>query len=261
MSQDAQFPINPNLASLAELEALPGIGEGVARKIVAGRPYQKHEDLLAVKGLGERSLERIRPMLVFERHSQEGKPGIEKGTRLDWEETFSDVKENLEERLQSLGWAPSGSSPNSTQVLWLALITGIASVLISVFLSLAILGGINRTLNIGRHEAVRELSSSYDLMETQLMDLGADLESIDQRLKAVEGLSGRMTALETEFEDIREQVDTAIAEVDQLTDEVSAISEEMIRVSGKINLFDAFLEGMRDLIAGLFTPVEESPSP
>jgi len=261
MNQDGKFPIDPNQASVADLVALPGIGKSMAERIVTGRPYQKYEDLLNIKGLGERNLERIRPFLVFKSSAQEVKRGTEKEALPKWEEALSDVRDTLEERLQSLGWAPSGTSPSSTQVLWLALVTGIVSVLVSVFLSLAILGGINRTLNIGRHEAVRELSSNFDLMVSQLLDLGTDLDSIDQRLKAVEGLSGRMTTLETEFEVIREQVDSAIAEVDQLSDEVSAVSEEMERVSGKINLFDAFLEGIRDLIAELFSPFEESPSP
>ncbi len=55
-----------NTATAAELEALPGIGEVMAGKIIAGRPYGRVEDLLLVKGIGEATLEKLRPYLTVE---------------------------------------------------------------------------------------------------------------------------------------------------------------------------------------------------
>ena len=52
--------INVNTATKAELMTLPGIGEVLAEHIIAGRPYAKVEDLLQVKGIGSKTLEKIR---------------------------------------------------------------------------------------------------------------------------------------------------------------------------------------------------------
>jgi competence protein ComEA len=42
--------LNPNTASLAQLDNLPGIGESSARRIVQGRPYRTLDDLVPVLG-------------------------------------------------------------------------------------------------------------------------------------------------------------------------------------------------------------------
>ncbi|HIE09936.1 MAG TPA: ComEA family DNA-binding protein [Armatimonadetes bacterium] len=61
--------VNVNTASERELEALPGIGPVLARRIVEHRkeqgPFKGPEDLLAVKGIGPKKLERIRPYIEF----------------------------------------------------------------------------------------------------------------------------------------------------------------------------------------------------
>ncbi len=49
--------LDVNTASLAELVAINGVGESLAKKIIAGRPYAKPKDLLAVNGISEKKLE------------------------------------------------------------------------------------------------------------------------------------------------------------------------------------------------------------
>ena len=60
--------VNVNTASAAELERLPGVGETVALRIVEHREkngaFKSIEDLMLVRGIGEKSFERIKPYLT-----------------------------------------------------------------------------------------------------------------------------------------------------------------------------------------------------
>lgn len=62
--------VNVNTATLEQLELLPGIGESRARAVIALRKqrggFKRVEELLDVKGIGEASLERLRPYLTVQ---------------------------------------------------------------------------------------------------------------------------------------------------------------------------------------------------
>lgn len=59
-----------NRARPAELELLPGIGPSLARRIVEARtqhgPFKQAKDLLRVKGVGNKTLQKLQPFLRFE---------------------------------------------------------------------------------------------------------------------------------------------------------------------------------------------------
>jgi competence ComEA-like helix-hairpin-helix protein len=60
-------PINLNTATAAELDALPGVGPATAQAIVASRArsrFTSTDDLLDIRGIGEKKLERIRPYVT-----------------------------------------------------------------------------------------------------------------------------------------------------------------------------------------------------
>jgi competence ComEA-like helix-hairpin-helix protein len=62
--------IDVNRAAAADLELLPGVGPTLARRIIEQReargPFRTSEDLLQVRGIGRRTLERLQPLLAFE---------------------------------------------------------------------------------------------------------------------------------------------------------------------------------------------------
>ena len=59
-----KYPINVNTAPASDIEDLPDIGPKIAAAIVAGRPYKSVDDLLRVKGIGPKTLEKIRPKVA-----------------------------------------------------------------------------------------------------------------------------------------------------------------------------------------------------
>jgi competence ComEA-like helix-hairpin-helix protein len=64
----ASFQVDINAADLPELIMLPGIGDTLAQRIIEVRknngPYTKPDDLLEVRGIGIKIMERLRPYVL-----------------------------------------------------------------------------------------------------------------------------------------------------------------------------------------------------
>jgi Helix-hairpin-helix motif len=55
--------VNINTATPEELRSLPGVGAAIAHRIIEGRPYQRSDALLKVKGIGDKNLREMRPFI------------------------------------------------------------------------------------------------------------------------------------------------------------------------------------------------------
>ena len=64
----ASGPLNLNTATVAQLETLPGIGKSTAERILEYREksggFKKIEDLMNVRGIGEKSFLKLKPLVI-----------------------------------------------------------------------------------------------------------------------------------------------------------------------------------------------------
>ena len=69
--------LNLNSATIDELKALPGMTPEIAEAIIEGRPYKIVDELLKIKGIGEKELTKLQDFLEAkppeEENDSEGK--------------------------------------------------------------------------------------------------------------------------------------------------------------------------------------------
>jgi competence ComEA-like helix-hairpin-helix protein len=100
-ARQAPAPLDPNTATRADWDRLPGIGPRLAGAIVGHRaksgPFRGPEDLLAVRGIGPRTLERLDPYLRW----QGTTPGLRRPA--DTKPDLNDVDESFLAAVPGIG--------------------------------------------------------------------------------------------------------------------------------------------------------------
>lgn len=90
--------IDPNTAPEEELDRLPGVGPGLARRIVAtreeGGPFRSLEDLMRVQGIGPSTLRRLAPHLALSLGSG-SRSGLSTSARLEFPPGGADTTDRV----------------------------------------------------------------------------------------------------------------------------------------------------------------------
>ncbi len=139
-----------------------------------------------------------------------------------------------------------------TETIWLVVSVGGLMLIFSLLINLAIIGGINGTLDFNQLQAVEQLENDLSVLEGNLESLASNVSTFDQRITPLEGLSGRMTSVETLMDTLEGDVEDALVSVDAMQSDLETLSNETTRLSGRVDRFDSFLEGMRQLINEIF---------
>lgn len=263
MPDGAPLLVDLNSADIDTLIQLPGVGQAMARRIVDGRPYMSVEDLRRVPGLGETARARLEPHVCFG-------PGSDRQAERERVEAASHEAEAAEigasrtaEAVQVKVKSPDGarSGYSRMETVWVALGASAASLVLSIVLTLAILAGINGTLDMGRNAAVRQLRADLDQAQASLADASANLDSLAGRLQALQGLSGRMTTVEEEVNAMQGEIDEATRSVEGMQSALADLRSTTDELAGRADAFDAFLEGLRRLLGSDTATPSATPGP
>ena len=284
--------VNPNLADSETLRRLPGIGAEIAKRLIEARPFEDVEDLGRVPGLGQRTLERIAPYLTFDsdqgrldgpssdasfEEGFNGRRDLQDGAKPEGDDSQEEVSGSLVETTsaQVKPDEPPREIPKKgaelpapqegysrRESLWLMAGFGVLALIFSVIISLAIVGGINGTLDFRQIAAFRSLQSDVVLLQGNLESLSANLDSMNQRLEALEGLTGRVVTVEEQVDLLQSDVQSALDTVETMQGDIERIDGETARLSEHVATFDTFLQGLREVLNdALGTAPDEAPMP
>ena len=255
--------VNVNDADIETLQQLPGIGEFLAERIIEGRPFSQVEDLLEIQGVGKAKYGRIKSHLeITEIKTVDSELELSAPELLisedgrDQDLSDDEVRRRLEEmgpipKPRVSKRIPSRKTLSRAETLWLVFGVGFIAILLSVITTLVIMAGINNTLDFNRLETIQTIDSILTDLERQLIDLTADLDSIDRRVQPLEGLSGRMMSVEGELGSVQADVDEALFTVGTMQTELEFILTETTRLSEQVVQFDNFLVGLEELMRAI----------
>jgi ribosomal protein S13 len=279
MAEEELLKVDPNTADEEALKDLPGIGRALAEKIIASRPFSGVEDLQKIRGLGKVSLERLKPYLSFAEPEPEKEqetllsPDGQEDIELDASEVLFEAEEGVQPEIEKTvektaekkeSFTPvravrAKGSFSRTETLWVAVGAGFITLVLSVLVNLAIIGGINGTLDFNRLQTVRELESDLSDVKGDLETISLQVRVFEERLTPLEGLTGRVMTVEEQMGSVQEDVTEALSDVESMQADLVELSDETARLTGRVDRFDAFLDGLRQIIAELFaSPSEES---
>lgn len=268
-----------NQADVDALQQLPGIGRSLADKIIAARPLDGVEDLLGIRGLGKATFEGIELLISFPRSKPHNKilPGsdgldvVDSSLKLDQpyslisedgrgQEVRQEGVENALDRIPKSESEVEGSKPairkavtarktlSRAETLWLVFGVGFIAMILAVVTTLVIIGGINETLNFNRLQSVQSIESNLSVLQRDLGSISSELDSLDQRLQPLEGLSGRVVIVEEQVGSLQGVVDDAVITVGSMQADLDWLLTENTRLSDRIIRSDNFLDGLEELM-------------
>ena len=279
--------INLNTAKPDDLTTLPGVGPEMAKRIIAARPYENIEALKQVSGVGPSLFERLAPLVsLADPEDAEEVIYLEATTDTplaETEETFeaedAPAQEPLPEAAQPEDMQeeepkaapipkdkaiiavkepqekPSKTTEGARPVTWgrvLLLTTtfSLGAFIFAVLLTLGIIGTINNGLRYASPSDLHLMSSQLDSLDSQIGVVMDDIENLRTRLDNLEAMSAQVRELEAATEQLN--ADMAIT-----VDLVSGMETQIDELESRTVGFQAFLDGLAELLASVTEPVQE----
>jgi len=248
--------VNLNTATIAELQALPGIGPAYAQRIIEHRqrkePFTDSAQIKDVQGIGEALYARINDRLTVGEEisgqvSTEEVEPTEEGVELVGQEVEPSGEEaELAGEKAELTREATGSEhetkttkqPFTIGGVWWELAKGllivVLSALLGVVISLGVIYAYNGTLDFSKHRDTVALKAQAEKLQRASASLGLDLEAtvvrvedLEEKVKGLEELKKDVDSLKTDVGDLSKDVKSLKTDVSDLNRDVEMLKTDV----------------------------------
>ena len=141
---------------------------------------------------------------------------------------------------------------------WMILVSSTITALVSIMLTLAVLGGINGSLKFTTGSQYAVIQREAAQIVSQVDMLRQELDGLRGRVDKLEGFGERTAALEQAQEQLAAEVQTASQQVSDMENQVIALNEKITQQEERTQRFDSFSKELQTLLGSLFAPQGET---
>ena len=273
-----------NKGSQDELISLPGIGPALANRLIAARPFNSLEAVQTVNGISANLLKRLADVTLepeadqTDPASDKPSPYLQTEDEAPPESRLTDIKERIEEGSRGIKQGLSGlgeavkkqgqaarqsvetlphkfeEASKSRGSLWTVLISSAITALVTILLTLAVLGGINGSLKFAKSTQFQTMQREASQLSAQTDTLQQDLDDLRGRVDMLEGLGDRTVALEAAQQQLADDQDAANQQVTALQTEIADLNEKVTLQEERTQDFETFLKELQTILNELFAP-------
>ncbi len=132
------------------------------------------------------------------------------------------------------------------------LVSSVITALVTILLTLIVLGGINGSLKFATSSQIQSMQREASQLSAQVDTLQQDLNDLRGRVDLLEGLGDRTVALEMAQEQLAADQETANEQMTALQTDMAALDEKVSLQEERTQRFETFLTDLQTLLSNLF---------
>lgn len=237
---EAMLLVDLNTATDKELQDLPGIGPALAESIIDYRstvhPFREPAEVTFVPGISQSMYDRIADQVTVSPVEPEIVPKL---TPIDME------PEVEKEPVPAPVPPPPSAEPPLVEIVpakgpgWgRILLVGLLSAILGAILALAVLWGINGTLDFLNEEALRPVWTQAGELEDRIKGLNTMLTDVEERLEAVHDLSDRLDQAQADLQAVSENLATVQGQMASGMEEFEGVQTALAELEASVVVLD-----------------------
>lgn len=230
-----------------ELIALPGIGDVLADRVLAARPFENLEQVQGIKGIHTTLIQNLLDEEPVS--SAEIEPATVQVTDAQPEAAVNDEMPKDESEADKPEQAQNPRADRSIEQkisAWENLSAYFLTALAAIILTLALLGGINGGLRFAIKAEQQTTSQAMEQLSNDVAALQKDVDGLRNRVDTLDGLTDRTMSIEQSQTELAEALDAATQELTAMQSDLESLSETVNQQDERTQLFEGFLESLQE---------------